>query len=84
MSPESSHLPAHCALTLFKKSAAICLAVLFGQAIDYALSRWPLLGVYLEDGRIEIDNLVEAPFGLPLLERRKLLFFGDADASGPS
>jgi hypothetical protein len=27
-----------------------------GQAIDYALSNWPLLGVYLEDGRIEIDN----------------------------
>ena len=32
----------------------------FGQAIDLPLSTWPLLGVYLEDGRIQIDNnLVE-------------------------
>jgi hypothetical protein len=31
-----------------------------GQAIDYALAQWPMLKVYLQDGRVEIDNnLVE-------------------------
>jgi hypothetical protein len=31
-----------------------------GKAIDYALSNFPLLSVYLGDGRVEIDNnLVE-------------------------
>ena len=48
------------ALVLFKKSRRYLPRSAFGQAIDYALSNWPLLGVYLEDGRIEIDNnLVE-------------------------
>jgi hypothetical protein len=27
-----------------------------GRAIDYALSQWPTLGTWLEDGRVEIDN----------------------------
>jgi hypothetical protein len=27
-----------------------------GQAIDYALGQWDLLGRYLHDGRLEIDN----------------------------
>ena len=37
----------HWALVLFKSPAVICLRSAFGQAIDYALSNWPLLGVYL-------------------------------------
>jgi len=33
---------------------------LLGGAIDYALGHWHTLTVYLEDGRVEIDNnLVE-------------------------
>ena len=33
---------------------------LLGQAIDYTLSQWSTLEIYLQDGRIEIDNtLVE-------------------------
>jgi hypothetical protein len=33
---------------------------LLGTAIDYALGQWRTLGVYLADGRVEIDNnLVE-------------------------
>jgi transposase len=33
---------------------------LLGRAIDYALTQWHTLGVWLEDGRVEIDNnLVE-------------------------
>jgi hypothetical protein len=50
----------HRALVIFKKSRRYLPRSAMGQAIDYALSNWPLLGVYLEDGRIEIDNnLVE-------------------------
>jgi len=31
-----------------------------GLAVDDTLNQWPLLGIYLDDGRIEIDqNLVE-------------------------
>ena len=29
---------------------------LLGQAMDYALGQWPTLTVYLENGRLEIDN----------------------------
>src|SRR5690606_23502003 len=28
----------------------------FGRAMDYALSLWPMLEVYVEDGCVEIDN----------------------------
>jgi transposase len=27
-----------------------------GRAIDYTLTLWPMIIVYLNDGRIEIDN----------------------------
>jgi transposase len=38
------------------------------QAIDYALSNWPLLAPYVNDGRIEIDNnLVENSIRLTAL-----------------
>ena len=61
--------------------AAICRAALLVQAIDYALSNWPLLGIYLEDGRIEIDNnLVENSIRPTALGKKNWLFFGDADA----
>ena len=36
----------HRALVLFKKSRRYLPRSAFGQAIDYALSNWPLLGVY--------------------------------------
>jgi hypothetical protein len=52
-----------------------------GQAIDYALSNWPLLGVFLEDGRIEIgNNLVENSIRPTALGKKNWLFFGDANA----
>lgn len=28
----------------------------FGRAIDYALTQWPTLEVYVKNGRMEIDN----------------------------
>lgn len=50
----------HRALIALKFSRRPLPQSLLGQAIDYTLSQWPALGLYLEDGRIEIDNnLVE-------------------------
>lgn len=52
-----------------------------GQAIDYALGNWKLLGVYLADGRIEIDqNLVENAIRPTALGKKNWLFIGDAEA----
>jgi transposase len=52
-----------------------------GQAIDYTLNLWPLLGVYLDDGRIEIDqNLVENAIRPTALGKKNWLFIGDAEA----
>ena len=51
---QSRYLPAsnHRILVLFKKPGRYLPRSAFGQAIDYALSNWPFLGVYLEEGRI--------------------------------
>ncbi len=71
----------HRALVLFKKSRRYLPRSAFGQAIDYALFNWPLLGVYLENGRIQIDNnLVENSIRPTALGKKNWLFFGDADA----
>ena len=52
-----------------------------GQAIDYALGQWPTLSVYLNDGRVEIDNnLVENAVRPTALGKKNWLFIGDADA----
>ena len=52
-----------------------------GQAIDYALGQWPTLTVYLNDGRVEIDNnLVENAIRPTALGKKNWLFIGDADA----
>jgi transposase len=54
---------------------------LLSQAIDYALGQWPTLGVFLKDGRIEIDNnLVENAIRPTALGKKNWLFIGDADA----
>ena len=52
-----------------------------GLALDYALNLWPLLGVYLDDGRIEIDqNLVENAIRPTALGKKNWLFIGEAEA----
>jgi transposase len=52
-----------------------------GQAIDYTLNLWPLLGVYLGDGRLEIDqNLVENAIRPTALGKKNWLFIGEAEA----
>lgn len=52
-----------------------------GKAIDYTLTLWSHLQVYLEDGRIEIDNnLVENAIRPTAIGKKNWLFFGDAEA----
>jgi transposase len=52
-----------------------------GVAIAYTLNLWPLLGVYLDDGRVEIDqNLVENAIRPTALGKKNWLFIGEAEA----
>jgi hypothetical protein len=68
----------HCALVLFKKSRRYLPRSAFGQAIDYALSNWPLLGV------LEPNPNRQQPRGKlhPAYRswKENWLFLGDADA----
>jgi transposase len=52
-----------------------------GGAIDYALGQWRTLAVYLEDGRVELDNnLVENAIRPTAIGKKNWLFIGDAGA----
>lgn len=54
---------------------------LLGGAIDYALGQWRTLKVYLDDGRVEIDNnLVENAIRPTAIGKKNWLFVGDAEA----
>ena len=54
---------------------------LTGKAINYALGQWALLEVYIEDGRVEIDNnLVENAIRPTALGRKNWLFIGAEEA----
>lgn len=54
---------------------------LLGAAMDYALGQWPTLEIFLQDGRVEIDNnLVENAIRPTALGKKNWLFVGDADA----
>ena len=69
------------ALLLFKSSRRHLPQSLLGQATDYALGQWPTLEVYLEDGRVEIDNnLVENAIRPTALGKKNWLFVGEAGA----
>lgn len=52
------------------------------QAIRYALSRWPALCRYLEDGRIEIDNNAAERAIRPVALGRKNWLFAGSDRGG--
>ena len=53
---------------------------LMGKAIDYTLTLWAHLQVYVEDGKIEIDNnLVENAIRPTAVGKKNWLFIGDAD-----
>ena len=52
-----------------------------GRAIDYALTLWPMLEVYVEDGRVEIDNnQVENAIRPTAIGKKNWLFIGEAEA----
>lgn len=54
---------------------------LLGIAMDYTLGQWQTLGVYLGDGRVEIDNnLVENAIRPTALGKKNWLFVGEAEA----
>ena len=65
----------------FKSSRRHLPQSLLGQAIDYALGQWTTLEVYLEDGRVEIDNnLVENAIRPTAIGKKNWLFIGEAGA----
>jgi transposase len=54
---------------------------LLGTAMDYALGQWRTLEVYLNDGRVEIDNnLVENAIRPTAIGKKNWLFIGQAEA----
>lgn len=54
---------------------------LMGKAIAYALNQWSSLQLFLENGRLEIDNnLVENAIRPTAVGKKNWLFFGDATA----
>jgi transposase len=58
---------------------------LMGQAIDYALRQWPALLVFLEDGRLEIDNnRIENAIRPTAIGKKNWLFIGDGQAGDRS
>ena len=83
---EEPHLPPimarlHQALSRLKLSRHHLPKSAFGRAMDYALSLWPMLSVYAEDGRVEIDNNpVENAIRPTAIGKKNWLFIGDADA----
>ena len=73
------------ALVRLKSSGRHLPQSLLGQAIEYTLSQWRTLEVYLDDGRVEIDNnLVENAIRPTAIGNKNWLFIGDADAGQPS
>lgn len=69
----------HRVLRTWKTSGAHLPASSMGQAIDYALGQWDLLGRYLHDGRLEIDNnQVENAIRPTAVGKKNWLFIGHA------
>jgi transposase len=53
----------------------------FGEAVNYALWAWKTLNVFLEDGRVEIDNnLVENAIRPSAIGKKNWLFIGSETA----
>ena len=75
------HERIHKALLRLQASKRHLPQSLIGKAISYTLNNWPMLGVYLEDGRVEIDNnLVENAIRPTAIGKKNWLFIGDAGA----
>src|SRR5205085_7209869 len=71
----------HRALVRLKTKRRYLPRSLMGKAIDYALNQWPALLIFLEDGRLEIDNnLVENAIRPAAIGKKNWLFIGEAKA----
>lgn len=71
----------HRAITRMKRSRRHLPKSAMGRAIDYTLTMWPMLTVYLADGRIEIDNNpVENAIRPTAIGKKNWLFIGEAEA----
>lgn len=69
------------ALVLMRGMARYTPQSALSKAIDYTLTLWPMLQVYLEDGRVEIDNnLVENAIRPTAIGKKNWLFIGEAEA----
>jgi len=69
------------ALVKLKTSGRHLPQSLLGGAIDYALGQWRTLEVYLDAGRVEIDNnLVENAIRPTAIGKKNWLFVGVAEA----
>ena len=75
------YLRLHRALISLKRKGQFLPQSGMGKALDYTLAHWTQLGVYLGDGRIEIDNnLVENAIRPTALGKKNWLFIGEAEA----
>jgi transposase len=71
---EALHTWLHSALTMLSRKSELAVA------IRYALSRWPALTRYRDDGRLEIDNnAAERALRAVALGRKNWLFAGSDD-----
>jgi transposase len=68
-------------LLQMKGSGRYLPSTAMAKTIDYALSNWKALGVYLENGKVEIcNNLVENAIRPTAIGKKNFLFFGEAGA----
>jgi transposase len=75
----------HRALVRLKTAHRYLPQSLMGKAIDYALRQWPALLVFLDDGRLEMDNnLVENAIRPTAVGKKNWLFVGEAEAGDRS
>jgi transposase len=75
----------HRALVRLKTKHRFLPRSLMGQAIEHALHQWPALLVFLEDGRLEIDNnRIENAIRPTAIGKKNWLFIGDGQAGDRS
>jgi transposase len=75
----------HRALVRLKTRHRFLPRSLMGKAIDYALSQWPALLIFLENGQIEIDNnRIENAIRPTAIGKKNWLFIGDGQAGDRS
>ena len=71
----------HRALMRLKNARRYLPQSLMGKALNYALNQWSALLLFLDDGRLEIDNnLVENAIRPTAVGKKNWLFIGEAEA----